>query len=161
MRLIVESGHGRIDRRIRARMYSHKSVANIFRTKTMRSANHCFGSRRTDTSSSFSSKIRWAGPSRSSYCPLRTDHQKTRPISATITTDSGISKKRMSMCSVCLPGCNAIRHRIEIALLRLYSIQCGTTGSLCARGDRVSRNAFKTTSSELADMPIAAIHGVT
>lgn len=77
--------------------------------KTLRPLSHRLGSRLTDTSSS--SRIRWAGPSRSSYCPLRTDHQKTRPTSATITTDSGISKKRMSMCSVSVRGCHAIRHR--------------------------------------------------
>ena len=54
---------------------------------------------------SSSSKMRWAGPSRSSYCPLRTDHQKATPTSSTIMTDRGISKNRMSIRDIGRSNC--------------------------------------------------------
>jgi len=140
-------------------MHGTKLPQVSFRTQFQLAAGQRGGSRLSGASSS--SKIRWAGPSRSSYCPLRTDHQNTRPTSATITTDSGINKKRISMFTDCERGCHTIRRQIVVAPLGLYRIQSGTTISLCARACRVSRNAFSTTSNELADMPIAAIHGVT
>ena len=49
------------------------------------------------TGASSSSSTRCAGPSRSSNCPLRTDHQNASPIRNTRATDNGISRNRISM----------------------------------------------------------------
>lgn len=71
---------------------------------------------------SSSIRIRWPGPSRSSYCPLRKDHQKKTPITNTSTSYSGISRYRMSIQALCRR--NALRTtRRELADMPMPAIQ--------------------------------------